>query len=99
MRFLGEIISGKYTQFSEITVQTGLNYLKEFKAKYPPKTKIAQVDSNINRTNKGLKNVKQIEGEMILEIPVQKGKIPQDVLDFANENFIRIRDINGKIYN
>ncbi len=42
----------------------------------------------------------KLEGDLILEIPVQKsGKIPQSILDYANENFIKIRDINGKIYN
>jgi hypothetical protein len=67
-----EIVSRKYTQFSEIQESTGLNYVKELKDKYPPGTKIANVESNISGTNKALKGSigEGIKGQMILEIPV-----------------------------
>lgn len=76
-----------------------MSYLRELKDKYPPGTKIAQVESNINGINKGLKQVAEISGDMILEIPVQTKGIPQRIIDFANDSFIKIRDINGKVYN
>ena len=94
-------MSRKYTQFAEITEQTGINYLKELKTKYPPKTQIAKVPSSQNLINDLKRQGKklELEGEMILEIPVQNAPIPQSVLDYANKNLIKIRDINGKIYN
>ena len=36
---------------------------------------------------------------LILEIPEQKGAIPQSVIDYANSKGIIIRDVNGKEYN
>lgn len=97
----GEIVSRKYTQFSEITEQTGLNYLKELKNKYPPKTKIANVPSSQKLIDdlKLIGDKLELQGEMILEVPVQKGKIPQSIINEANRYRILIRDINGKIYN
>ena len=38
-------------------------------------------------------------GNLILEIPEQKGPIPQSVIDYANNKGIIIRDVNGKEYN
>jgi len=40
----------------------------------------------------------RINGEMILEIPVQTSAIPQLVLSEANKWGIKIRDVQGKIY-
>ncbi|MBC5838650.1 hypothetical protein H8R25_12300 [Flavobacterium sp. F-392] len=95
----GEIISRKFTQFDDIQETTGLQYIKELKSKYPVNAKIAQVDSNINGSNKALKDVKEIKGDLILEIPAQKsGKISYTILKYARDNDIKIRDINGKIY-
>jgi hypothetical protein len=42
---------------------------------------------------------KGIEGQMILEVPVQKGPIPQEILDLAILEKIKIRDILGHVYN
>lgn len=38
-------------------------------------------------------------GNLILEIPEQKGPIPQSVIDYVNNKGIIIRDVNGKEYN
>ena len=38
-------------------------------------------------------------GNLILEIPEQKGSIPQSVIEYANNKGIIIRDVNGKEYN
>ncbi len=35
---------------------------------------------------------------MILEVPVQKGGIPQSVLDHAKDAGVKIRDIGGNLY-
>ena len=58
----------------------------------------------LNRTglNKGIFEVNQrrdLKGKMILEVPVQAKAVPKKVIDYANKHYIKIRDINGKIYN
>ncbi|QKG83148.1 hypothetical protein GXN76_00840 [Kroppenstedtia pulmonis] len=40
-----------------------------------------------------------LDGTMILEVPVQKGKIPEEMLDYANEKKVLIRDENGNVLN
>ncbi len=99
---VGEIISRKYTQFDEVSEETAIRYLKELEEKYAPGSIIADVPSNktganrkIFKKNKG--NV--LNGQMILEVPVQKADIPPNVLEYAKKNDIIIRDVNGKIYN
>lgn len=41
----------------------------------------------------------RLEGELILEVPVQTKPVPQAILDEANKRGIIIRDITGKVYN
>ncbi|MEF2967774.1 hypothetical protein V3851_18245 [Paenibacillus sp. M1] len=89
-----EIVSRKYTQLSEINEKTGIGYLNEFKKKYSAGTEIS--DSPFNPTK--LKG-KRLDGELILEVPVQNKPIPQSVLDAATEKGITIRDVTGKEYN
>lgn len=88
----GEIVSRKFTQFSEIQESTGVNYVSELANKYPPGSTIANVPSS------GALAGQQLQGQMILEVPVQNGPIPQSVLDAAAEQNIVIRDVNGNIY-
>ena len=57
----------------------------------------------LNRTglNKGIFKVNQgrdLKGQMILEVPVQKKSVRESILKYARDNNIQIRDINGKIY-
>jgi len=91
-----QIVSRKYTQLSQVREETGIGYLEEFVEKYPPRTKIANVPS----TPAGLVGG-ELEGTMYLEVPVQTGTppVPQSVLQRANDLNIKIRDINGTIYN
>lgn len=88
----GEIVSRKFTQFSEIQESTGEAYVNELATKYPPGSTIANVPSS------GPLAGQQLQGQMILEVPVQNGPIPQSVLDAANEQGIIIRDTNGTVY-
>jgi len=89
-----EIVSRKFTQFSEITEQTGIDYVKELRAKYPDGATIANVPTN--REN-GLVG-QTLRGQQILEVPVQINPIPQAVIDAANRLRVLIRDINGKTH-
>ena len=58
----------------------------------------------LNRTglNKGIFKVNQgrdLKGQMILEVPVQKKPIPQNVINYADKLRIKIRNTNNKLYN
>ena len=97
-----EIVSRKYTQLSEVSEETAIRYLKELSDKYAPGSVIADVPSNRTGLNKGIFEVNQgrdLKGKMILEVPVQGKVVPKRVIDYANKHYIKIRDINGKIYN
>ena len=97
-----EIVSRKYTQFDEVSEETAIRYLKELEEKYAPGSIIADVPANKTGVNRGIfkKNKGNIlDGQMILEVPVQKkADIPPNVLKYAKKNDIIIRDVNGKIY-
>ena len=75
--------------------------MKELSDKYAPGTKIADVPSNISGANAGIfkaNNGKVLDGQMILEVPVQKKLVPEGILKYAREKKIQIRDINGNVY-
>ena len=89
-----EIVSRKYTQLADVKESTGIGYLNELKIKYPSGAIIT--DSPFN--SKVLRG-QPMRGQQILEIPVQNKSIPQRIIDYANENNIIIRDVEGKVYN
>ena len=98
----GEIVSRKYTQLSEVSEETAIRYLKELSDKYAPGSIIADVPSNRTGANKGIFDVNGdnvLRGEMILEVPVQKKPIPQNVINYADKLRIKIRNTNNKLYN
>ena len=51
---MGEIVSRKYTQLSEISKETAIRYLKELSEKYSPGSVIADVPSNRVGANAGI---------------------------------------------
>ena len=84
----GEIVSRKYTPLSQVSEETAIRYLKELSDKYAPGTKIADVPSNISGANAGIfkaNNGNVLDGQMILEVPVQEAKISAKVLDYAKK--------------
>ena len=98
----GEIVSRKYTQLSEVSEETAIRYLKELSDKYAPGSIIADVPSNRTGVNKGIFELNQgdkLKGQMILEVPVQKKPIPQNVINYADKLRIKIRNTNNKLYN
>ena len=96
-------MSRKYTQFDEVSEETAIRYLKELEEKYSPGSIIADVPSNNIGSNEKifkLNGDNVLRGQMILEVPVQKkADIPPNVLEYAKNHRIKIRDINGKCYN
>ncbi|GGM10417.1 hypothetical protein [Micromonospora yangpuensis] len=92
-----EIVSRKFTQLAEIKPETAIEYLREFDRKYKEGTIIA--DTPTNRRDLGDDLVgKELEGEMILEVPVQDADIPPEVLKEAENLGITIRDEEGNVY-
>jgi hypothetical protein len=88
----GEIVSRKFTQFSEIQDQTALRYINEIQKKYPVGATIADVPSS------GSLAGQQLQGRLILEVPVQNNPIPQTIIDAADNAGVLIRDIDGRMY-
>ncbi|MFE3896207.1 MULTISPECIES: hypothetical protein [unclassified Priestia] len=64
----GEIVSRKFTQLTEVQEKTALSYLSEFTKKY------YSGKFNLNTLKGG-----RVEGELILEVPVQTKPIPQKI--------------------
>ena len=82
--------------------ETAIRYLKELEDKYSPGTIIADVPSNKTGVNREIFKVNQgrdLKGQMILEVPVQEADISPNVLKYATDHRIKIRDIKGKYYN
>lgn len=82
-----EIVSRKNTQLDGVQPQTATSYIDEVLSKYAPGTRI----------NGG----GELRGDLVLEVPVQNGSVPQEILDHANgkEPPVIIRDVLGNVYN
>ena len=82
--------------------ETAIRYLKELEDKYSPGSIIANVPSNISKSNAGIFKANKgnvLNGQMILEVPKQYEAVPKKVIDYANLKGIKIRDTNNHIYN
>ncbi len=89
----GEIVSRKFTQLGDISEATARSYISEAVNKYPSGSTIASVRS----TPFELRG-QNLNGTLILEIPPQAGPVPQSIINYARENNVVLRDINGKTY-
>lgn len=85
------IVSRKFTQLGE----DGVRHIDELVEKYKPGTLIKNTPRNADAIKQGGRRLK---GRMVLEVPPQKGAVPQKVLDRARDKHVIIRDTNGKIY-
>jgi hypothetical protein len=92
-----EIVSRKHTQLSEIAESTGIGYLREFVNHYDRGTIIA--DTPTNRRDLGDDQIGQpLVGDLVLEVPAQRGEVPRAILEEAERLDIIIRDENGRTY-
>ena len=91
-----EIVSRKYAQLWAVNERTAKRYIDELATKYSPGTMIADVPSSRRRELAK----RRLVGTMILEVPVQKGRVPQRVLDYARglDPPVIIRDVDGLEY-
>lgn len=87
-----EIVSRKFTQLGDIQDKTGLGYLRELSNKYPAGSVISNVPSSGGLAGQ------RLNGDLILEVPVQVTPVPTSIVSEADRLGILIRDINGKIY-
>jgi hypothetical protein len=92
---LGEIVSRKHTQLGDVQEPTARSYLNELAAEYSPG---ARIDDTPRNRDLGIAG-QRLDGDLVLEVPVQTGPVPQPVLNLADELGIIIRDVNGGIYN
>lgn len=98
-----EIISRKYTQLGEVSPQTAVGYLDELATKYPPGTPVKITPTVVRKAEAAgidpddLPSVLPDDSDMILEVPPQRGPLPQEVIDRANDLGITIRDTDGVV--
>jgi hypothetical protein len=93
----GEIVSSKFTQFSNVLPSTGVSYINEAANKYAPGTIIADVASNQAKRPQLIGQ--PLQGTLYLQVPVQNRPIPQPVIDAAKARYVKIRDVNERVYN
>lgn len=92
-----EIVSRKHTQLGDVQESTAIGYLRELANTYGPGTVVA--DTPTNRRDLGDEAIGQpMDGDMVLEVPVQNGDVPPAVLAEARRLGIIIRDENGRTY-
>lgn len=89
-----EIVERKHSQLADIQESTAIGYLRDLVRKYSPGEEIAGTPRN--REHYPELVGKPLEGEMILEVPVQNRPIPRAILEKADELDITIRDTNGR---
>ena len=82
-----EIISHKFTQLSKIQFNTAKGYIDEIGKKYANK---------LTNSKKLTNQISTRKRKQILEIPPQKNGIPQNVLDHAKKNSVKIREVSGE---
>ena len=88
-----EIVSRKFTQLADVKESTAIGYLQEFVRKYPEGATITN-----SPFNPKVLCGQRLQGDLILEVPVQNNPVPQAILDAALERGIIIRDPLGTIY-
>lgn len=92
-----QIVSRKHTQLADVQESTAVGYLRELANTYGPGTIVA--DTPTNRRDLGDDAIGQpMDGDMVLEVPVQNGAVPPAVLAEARRLGIIIRDENGHTY-
>lgn len=92
-----EIVSLKYTQLAKIKFKTARGYVDELLKKYAPGRKdlvVAPTPGNRAKLAERPSAMgKPLRGAMVLGIPPQTEPIPEEILDYAAENDIEIREI------
>lgn len=97
-----EIVSRKLTDLSAVTEATARSYIGEIAAKYnPERPELVVADTPANQAQLGhLGDIigKPLRGDLVLELPVQPGGVPAEILEYADLHGVTIRDVTGTVY-
>lgn len=91
-----EIVERKHTQLADIKEETAIGYLRDFARKYAPGETVSDTPRNRRQCPELVGT--PLDGQMILEVPVQRRPVPRSVLEMSAELDIIIRDVEGKEY-
>jgi hypothetical protein len=91
------IVSRKRTQLAEIPERYAEEYVNEFLDKYGPGNEVA--DTPRNRELYPHLVGTRLQGDMILEVPVQEHPVPPELGEWARRWGVIIRDDAGHVYN
>src|SRR5262249_42144234 len=92
-----EIVSRKETQLAELSEKQAENYFNEFLDKYGPGNRVA--DTPKARAEYPHLIGQPLDGNLILEVPIQKAPPPDWFGELARRWNITVRDPAGTIYN
>ncbi|PPF44862.1 hypothetical protein C5B85_08975 [Pseudoclavibacter sp. AY1F1] len=99
----GLIVERKNTQLAEVQPSTWKSFLNEIKTKYATANDgVLVADTPTNRADlvaAGLDPDKYIgkplQGQQVLEVPVQNGPPPAELLKLADDKEIQVKDVSG----
>ena len=91
-----EIIERKHSQLADIHAATAIGYLRDIARKYSPGEPIS--DTPRNRDLYPNLVGEELDGAMVLEVPIQTRPVPPVVIAKATELGIIIRDVDGREY-
>ncbi|MCL2849661.1 MAG: hypothetical protein FWE61_06420 [Micrococcales bacterium] len=97
-----EIVSRKRTQLAEIAESTAREYINEAVRLYGPNRPGITI-ADVPTTRSQLAGYpgaigRALDGNLVLEVPVQRQPVPESILRHAAESRVTIRDVDGNIY-
>ncbi|PPG30270.1 hypothetical protein C5E10_12525 [Pseudoclavibacter sp. RFBG4] len=99
----GVIVERKNTQLAEVQPATWKSYLNEITTKYAIDSRdVLVADTPTNRADLEAAGYdsddfigKPLHGQQVLEVPVQNGPPPAELLKFADDKDIQVKDVTG----
>jgi hypothetical protein len=90
-----EIVSRKDTQLADVSLDTARAYIRELERKYSPGEQVADLPRNTDQ----IPSIggTELRGRMYLEVPPQTRPVPREIIEYAAERDILIRDTLGTI--
>ena len=92
-----EIVFRRSTQFAELSPEYAERYVNEFLDKYGPGNVVADTPTMRERYPDLVG--KPLQGDLILEVPIQKAPVPEWLGEWTRRWNITIRDPTGHVYN
>lgn len=88
-----EIVERKFTQLANIKPETAKGYIDSMRYKYKPGQLIGDTPKNQGEGIAG----DELKGRHILEVPPQVQPVPPDIIKYAAQHTVIIRDTGGKV--